>query len=107
SSSTRCSRAWWRWWRSAPSPPSAPTCRVCTTSSPPASATSKCHRHQKDTVMTLFHRLLHEDEGQNLVEYALLAGLVALVALGAVASLGTNLSGLYSSLANKLTGLVQ
>ena len=55
----------------------------------------------------LIARLIHEDDGQNLVEYALLAGLVALVALGAVTSLGTNLSGLYTSLANKLTGLVQ
>jgi len=57
--------------------------------------------------MNLFQRLWYEDEGQNLVEYALVAGLVALVALGAVTSVGTNLSGVYSALANKLTGLVQ
>ncbi|HET9468057.1 MAG TPA: hypothetical protein VFO48_06595 [Vicinamibacterales bacterium] len=41
--------------------------------------------------METLKRFIHEDEGQNLVEYALLAGLVALVAIVAVGNVGTEI----------------
>ena len=42
--------------------------------------------------------LLHEDEGQDLVEYALLAALLAVASVAALTSLGPVISGFYSSL---------
>ena len=39
----------------------------------------------------LARRLLVSDSGQDLIEYALLAGLVSLVTVGVVASLGTSI----------------
>ncbi len=40
------------------------------------------------------------DEGQDLAEYALLIGLIALVVFAAVAILGTNISSLFQNLAD-------
>jgi pilus assembly protein Flp/PilA len=55
--------------------------------------------------METLTRFIHEDEGQNLVEYALLAGLVALVVMAAVTNVGTSISGLYGRLATKINGI--
>jgi pilus assembly protein Flp/PilA len=40
-------------------------------------------------------RLLRDEKGATAIEYALLAGLIAVVIIGAVASLGRELSGFY------------
>ena len=42
--------------------------------------------------MRFLHRLLRIEEGQDLLEYAMLASLIALVALGAVTVLGDTLN---------------
>ena len=42
--------------------------------------------------MRTLHRLLRDDDGQDLLEYAMLASLIALVALGAVTVLGETLN---------------
>lgn len=55
--------------------------------------------------METLARFIHEDDGQNLVEYALLAGLVALVAITAVGSVGTEINRVYGALKNKLAGI--
>jgi pilus assembly protein Flp/PilA len=55
--------------------------------------------------METLTRFIHEDDGQNLVEYALLAGLVALVVMTAVGSVGTSISGLYGRLAERINGI--
>jgi pilus assembly protein Flp/PilA len=44
------------------------------------------------------------DEGQDLLEYALLVALIALVALAAVAAAGTSVSGIFTTIAGKLGG---
>lgn len=49
-----------------------------------------------------FISMLRDDDGATMVEYGLLVALIALVALGAVVTLGTNLSGLFSSVATSL-----
>jgi pilus assembly protein Flp/PilA len=49
-----------------------------------------------------FQNWLAEQEGQDLAEYALLIGLIALVVLVAVTLLGTNLSTLFSSIASRV-----
>jgi len=46
--------------------------------------------------------MLRDDQGATMVEYGLMIALVALVALTAVKVLGTNLSGLFSSVAATL-----
>jgi Flp pilus assembly pilin Flp len=40
-------------------------------------------------------RLVVDTTGQDLIEYALLIGLIALVAVGAVTSVGTTLNGVF------------
>ena len=52
--------------------------------------------------METIKRFIHEDEGQNLVEYALLAGLVALVAIVAVGNVGKEIDRVYGALQEKL-----
>lgn len=48
---------------------------------------------------SLFRRFVREDEGQDLAEYALLLALIAVVCIGAVTTLGTNLRSMYSTVA--------
>lgn len=44
--------------------------------------------------------LARDQRGQDLLEYALLAALIALVVYGAVQTTGTNVNGLYGVIAN-------
>ena len=43
----------------------------------------------------LFNRFVREEEGQDLIEYALLAGLISLVCVLAITNAGTKVSGLF------------
>jgi Flp pilus assembly pilin Flp len=40
-------------------------------------------------------RVVHEDAGQDLIEYALLAGFISLVAITAITSIGTQINAWY------------
>ena len=44
-----------------------------------------------------------KDEGQDLLEYALLVALIALVCVGAIALAGTNVNSIFGSIAAALT----
>ena len=46
--------------------------------------------------------MIRDEEGATMVEYGLLVALIALVALGAVKTIGTNLSTLFTSVATSL-----
>lgn len=46
--------------------------------------------------------LWHNDEGQDLVEYALLAGLVAVAAVLFLPGMSASMDGIYSRIASKL-----
>jgi pilus assembly protein Flp/PilA len=46
--------------------------------------------------------LLQREEGQGLVEYALILVLVSIVAIGALAAIGTNVSNVLQTVANHL-----
>ena len=46
--------------------------------------------------------MIRDEEGATMVEYGLLVALIALVALGAVKTIGTNLSSLFSTVAGSL-----
>ena len=47
-------------------------------------------------------QLVRETEGQDLLEYALLVALIALVAVGAVTAAGTSVSTIFQNIADKL-----
>ncbi len=46
--------------------------------------------------------LAKDESGQDLLEYALLVALIALVAFGAVAAAGTQVNAIFNSIANQL-----
>ena len=48
-------------------------------------------------------RFLKEDEGATAIEYGLIAGLISLVIIVALTTLGTNLSDLFTSISNKVS----
>lgn len=43
-------------------------------------------------------RLVRDDEGQDLIEYALLAGFISLVAVAAITSVGAGINGVYGNI---------
>jgi pilus assembly protein Flp/PilA len=47
---------------------------------------------------------VRNDEGQDLLEYALLVALIALVAIAAVAAAGSAVSTIFNNIAGKLSG---
>jgi len=53
---------------------------------------------------TLIHRFVREDQGQDLVEYAMLLALIALVVVGGVTTFGTAISNWYTTLSGQLPG---
>ena len=53
---------------------------------------------------SLFVRVVCDEVGQDLIEYAMLATLIALVAGAAATTLGTNLSTWYENMGTKVSG---
>ena len=50
----------------------------------------------------LWNRAMEREEGQGLVEYALILVLVSIVAIGALAAIGTNVTNVLQTVANHL-----
>jgi pilus assembly protein Flp/PilA len=50
-----------------------------------------------------FRQFVRETEGQDLLEYALLVALIALVAVGAVTAAGTSVNQIFTNIAQKLS----
>jgi pilus assembly protein Flp/PilA len=53
-------------------------------------------------LITRLRKLLRNDSGQDLLEYALLVALIALVAVTAITTTGTNVSSIFDAIAEKL-----
>jgi Flp pilus assembly pilin Flp len=53
----------------------------------------------------LIRRLRQDDSGQDLLEYALLVALIALVAFGAVQLAGNSVNTIFSNIAGQLASL--
>jgi pilus assembly protein Flp/PilA len=53
-------------------------------------------------MFTTLTSMLREEDGATMVEYGLLVALIALVALGAVQTLGINLSSLFTNVGTSL-----
>jgi len=54
--------------------------------------------------LNLFTRLIRDEQGQDLIEYALLATFVSLVAIVGATALGTALNNWYNTVAGNVTG---
>ena len=51
--------------------------------------------------VSLWMRLLSaEEEGQTLIEYALIVSLISVIAIGALKATGTSVSGIFSSISD-------
>jgi len=53
-------------------------------------------------VMNVLRRFVKEDGGQDLLEYALLVALIALVAFGAIQLAGSAVNNIFTNIANQL-----
>ena len=53
----------------------------------------------------LFSRFAKNDEGAALIEYGMLVGLIAVICVVAVTTLGTEVSSAFSNIASALVGL--
>ena len=53
-------------------------------------------------LITYLRSFVRRDEGQDLLEYALLISLIALVCVGAITTAGTNVKGIFDKIAAAL-----
>lgn len=53
--------------------------------------------------MNLINRFVREEEGQGLVEYALIIGLIAIVAIAALSLAGTQISAIFTNITGELS----
>jgi pilus assembly protein Flp/PilA len=56
----------------------------------------------REVMKNLFNRFVREDQGQDLIEYALLAGFISLAATVGITLVGTDLLALYNAIAAKV-----
>jgi pilus assembly protein Flp/PilA len=61
-------------------------------------------REERDIMKNLFARFIKEEEGQDLIEYALLAGFISLAATAVLVIIGPNLATLYTNVNTQITG---
>jgi len=59
---------------------------------------------QGEVMLRLFNALLLDESGQDLAEYAILIGLIALAVIVAVGLLGTTISNIFSDIGTTLSG---
>jgi pilus assembly protein Flp/PilA len=53
--------------------------------------------------MTMLANFIRDEEGQALTEYGLILGLIAVVTVGALTMMGTNVNKMLSAIANTLS----
>jgi pilus assembly protein Flp/PilA len=53
----------------------------------------------------LLKRFVREEAGQDLIEYALLAGFISLVAVVAITNVGTGINTVYGNINNKVASI--
>ena len=56
-------------------------------------------------MLSMVRRFTRDESGQDLLEYALLVALIALVAFGAVKLAGNSVNAIFSNIAGQLAGL--
>jgi pilus assembly protein Flp/PilA len=53
----------------------------------------------------MLKRLIREEEGQDLIEYALLAGFISLVAVFAITQVGVGVNGVYTNINGQVASI--
>ena len=53
----------------------------------------------------LLKRFVSQDDGQDLIEYALLAGFISLVAVTMITNVGSGVNGVYSSINTQVAAI--
>ena len=53
----------------------------------------------------VFSRFVREDQGQDLIEYALLAGFISLVAVAAITLVGSGVNGVYNNINTQVAAI--
>ena len=53
----------------------------------------------------LFYRFIRDDEGQDLIEYALLAGFISLVCVAAIINVGTGVNAVYTTIEGQVAAI--
>jgi pilus assembly protein Flp/PilA len=53
--------------------------------------------------MQMLRRFWNEDDGQDMIEYALIAGLISVVAYAAISSTGASINGLWTTVNSNVT----
>ena len=62
-----------------------------------------CNRnHRSYPMKTLFSRFVKDESGATAIEYGLIAALIAVVAIGAMTTIGTNLNATFTSVGTAL-----
>jgi len=56
-------------------------------------------------MQNLFKRFVREEAGQDLIEYALLAGFISLVAVTAITNVGTGVNGVYNNINSQVASI--
>jgi len=54
---------------------------------------------------SLLRRLVRDEQGQDLIEYALLAGFISLVAVAAITSVGQGVNGVYNNINGQVNAI--
>jgi len=58
---------------------------------------------QESDVQQLINKFLSDESGATAIEYGLIAALIAVVIIGAVTAVGTNLVGTFNNIANNVS----
>lgn len=53
-------------------------------------------------MMTRLVKFLHDEEGASAIEYALIAGLIAVAIVGVLTTVGTDIGSLFTTISTKL-----
>jgi len=70
----------------------------------PRTAASQPSQRKEETMGKIVKKLAHDEAAQGMAEYALLAGLIAVVAIAAVTLLGTNIKTTLNNIATAISG---
>jgi len=54
---------------------------------------------------SMFNRFVRDDNGQDLIEYALLAGFISLVAVLAITNVGTGVNAVYTNIDTQVAAI--
>jgi pilus assembly protein Flp/PilA len=70
-----------------------------------ARSTTETIGESRDHTMKTIRQFFTGEEGADLIEYALLAGLISLAAVTALGTVGTSITGLFGKISTKLDGV--